>query len=257
MIGSALAPAVIDPIVLDLPIRDLATEINSEHEAVSGATWCALEHARRCGELLVKAKAQFSRHGKWQGWLAEHCTLSDRTARSYMRIAKHWSKIEAKRQHDADLSLREALKYLSVPRQAHNSGDFEWFTPIEIIDGAREVLGSIDLDPASTGRANTVVQAERFYTIEDDGLSKEKAWSGTIFLNPPFANPIVSRFCEKLTDSVRTGAVPAAIVLINNCTETQWFAALTREASALCFPVGRVAFWKPDRVVTDTPLQGQ
>ena len=244
------------PLIVVAPVRDLAGEINAEHEAVRRFIWSALDHAHNCGDLLVEAKAQAG-HGHWKDWLAENCPgFSGRTASAYMNISRNWDEIEAlKRQHDADLSLSAALKHLGVPRQAHNTGDYEWFTPPEILDAAREVLGSIQLDPASTPRANEVVKAKRFFTIEDDALQQK--WTGTVYMNPPFANGTVSEFCQKLTDSVRSGAVPAAIVLINNCTETRWFTALAREAAGLCFPVGRVAFWKPDRVITDTPLQGQ
>ena len=36
------------------------------------------------------------------------------------------------------------------PRVVFNTGDAEWYTPPEIIERVREVLGEIDLDPAKT-----------------------------------------------------------------------------------------------------------
>ena len=235
-------------------------EIRREHEAVCQATRSGLEHARTAGELLITVKNTALRHGEWLRFLAEQCpAVSPRVAQAYMRVARHWPAIEAaaNTKQDSHLTLRDALKLLAdgTPRQAHNTGDFEWYTPKDYIVAARAVLGAIDLDPASSEAANAVVQADRFYSQQDDGLAQE--WRGRVWMNPPYANTLVSLFCEKLVDAVQAGRVPAAIVLANNCTETRWFAALTRAASGLCFPVGRVRFWKADQIVRETPLQGQ
>jgi phage N-6-adenine-methyltransferase len=139
-------------------------------------------------------------------------------------------------------------------RLVHNSGDFEWYTPADYIAAARSVLGAIDLDPASTTTANAVVQAATFYSLEDDGLAHD--WHGRVWMNPPYVNALVTQFCEKLAASVQAGTVTAAIVLVNNATDTQWFRTLIDVAPAICFPTGRVRFWKPAQT-TDAPLQGQ
>lgn len=66
---------------------------------------------------------------------------------------------------------------------AYQSKSMEHYTPSLLIQAAREVLGGIDLDPASCALANTTVRADRYYSREDDGLSKP--WSGRVWLNPP------------------------------------------------------------------------
>jgi phage N-6-adenine-methyltransferase len=145
----------------------------------------------------------------------------------------------------------EAVK--SKPHVANNSGDNEWYTPKEYIEAARQVLGEIDLDPASNPLANDIVQAAKFYTSEDTGLDKD--WCGTVWMNPPYESGLIGQFAEKLCDSYASGNVTSAIVLVNNATETRWFQSLAEQASAACFPKGRVKFWHPRKVAV--PLQGQ
>jgi hypothetical protein len=145
----------------------------------------------------------------------------------------------------------EAVK--AKPHVANNSGDNEWYTPKEYIEAARQVLGEIALDPASNPLANDIVQAATFYTVEDTGLDKD--WFGTVWMNPPYESGLIGQFAEKLCDSYASGNVTDAIVLVNNATETRWFQSLAEQASAACFPKGRVKFWHPRKVAV--PLQGQ
>lgn len=137
---------------------------------------------------------------------------------------------------------------------SHNSGENEWYTPAEYLHAAREVMGGIDLDPASTREANTIVQAEQFCTIADDGLTQD--WYGRVWLNPPYAQPLIGKFAEKLVDEYVRDNIEQACVLVNNATETEWFLHMASVANAFCFPKTRIKFWAPDRS-TASPLQGQ
>ena len=66
----------------------------------------------------------------------------------------------------------------------HSSESVEHYSPVEVVDAARELMGGIDLDPASSELANSYIRARRFFTEEDNGL--RKLWKGgRIFLNPP------------------------------------------------------------------------
>ncbi len=141
------------------------------------------------------------------------------------------------------------------PHVRSNSGDNEWYTPPEYIEAAREVMGAIDLDPASSAIANTVVQAERFYSLDDDGLAQP--WTGRIWMNPPYGRSLIEDFCWKLASSYSSGDVEQACALVNNATETEWFQGLGAAASAACLPRGRIRYWFPGGKGSGAPLQGQ
>ncbi len=64
----------------------------------------------------------------------------------------------------------------------HSSDTNEWYTPAYIIEMVREVMGSIDLDPASCPLAQETVKAKE--AIYEDSLNK--TWVGSnVYLNPP------------------------------------------------------------------------
>lgn len=114
----------------------------------------------------------------------------------------------------------KAIQEVKKPHVTINSHDDEWYTPAVYIEAAREVMGSIDLDPASNDFANETVKAAVYYDEAMNGL--ERDWYGNIWLNPPYSSVLIQKFAEKLADSL----FEQAIVLVNNATET---AALTSD----------------------------
>lgn len=148
----------------------------------------------------------------------------------------------------------KTVKEATRAHVANNSGNNEWYTPDEFIVAAREVMGRIDLDPASNPIANEHVQAAVYYSIEDDGLTKQ--WTGKVWMNPPYESKLIIQFAEKLCSEYTAGNVQEAIVLVNNATETKWFQGIAHRARAICFPQSRIRFWYPGKTEA-APLQGQ
>lgn len=146
------------------------------------------------------------------------------------------------------------LEALDNVRGTGGTGENEWFTPPEFIAMARAVLGGIDLDPATHELAQATVQAAQYFTKDDDGLQHE--WHGRVWLNPPYAQPMIAQFVSKMVTERLAGHVTAGIMLTHNYTDTSWFHEAATTADAICFTRGRVKFYEPDGDVA-APTQGQ
>ena len=139
-------------------------------------------------------------------------------------------------------------------RGTFGTGENEWFTPIQYIDAARDVMGGIDLDPATHPVAQRRIKAKTFYTAGDNGLSRP--WHGRVWLNPPYAQPLIADFVDKLVEEYAAGRVEQAIMLTHNYTDSAWFHAAATSAALICFTRGRVKFLDPNGSEC-APTQGQ
>lgn len=151
----------------------------------------------------------------------------------------------------------EEAKRLREARQNHRAmgtGENEWYTPPTYIDLAREVLDGFDLDPASSPIAQETVRAAQYFTVDDNGLTKP--WDGTVWLNPPYSQPDITHFVEKLVHEVSAGRCSAAILLTHNYTDTAWFHHAATACQAICFTRGRIRFVSPTGQLA-SPTQGQ
>lgn len=235
-------------------------------EAANHAAEIKLRAERKAGELLAqleRSKGGDSRSFQPGTSVSEYNTvltendIAPVTAHRWQAVAKlpepvFERHIEKTRDSGAELTTAGVLRLM--PHVSHNSGENEWYTPVEYIEAARCVMGGIDVDPASSEKANEIVKARLFYSIEDDGLSQP--WRGRVWMNPPYAADLVRGFASRYRDFVRDGSIEQGIVLVNNATETAWFGVLVDASCAVVFPQSRVKFWKPDGS-TGAPLQGQ
>ena len=105
---------------------------------------------------------------------------------------------------DACAEHEEAIRAELMSPDQHvnqNSGEVEWYTPPWLLERVKRVLGTIDLDPASCSTANLNVGASRFYTADDDGLSR--LWDGTVWMNHPYGKSEKACPKTKLTKEYR------------------------------------------------------
>lgn len=173
------------------------------------------------------------------------------------RITRKPQLVKVKLIDDSDAGkagAKERAKEIQPVRGTTGTGDNEWYTPVEHIERARRVLGTIDLDPASSDLANETVRADSIFDEEMDGLARE--WHGNVWLNPPYAQPAIEHFARKTVSEWEAGRITAAIVLTHNYTDTIWFQLLAKSATALCFTKGRIKFYNPDGDIA-APTQGQ
>jgi len=143
---------------------------------------------------------------------------------------------------DSDTAELTTAGLLRRPDAALRSSEaVEWYTPPQYIAAVREVLGGIDLDPASSLQANKVVKAKQFCGKDSDGLTCD--WPGRVFLNPPYGGASAA-FATKLVQQYEAGPTSAAILLVNaNSTDAGWFQPLW--AYTLCFTNHRIDFVSP------------
>ena len=169
-------------------------------------------------------------------------------------LARRVANLSPEKFKDVQASVVTLAKMTQPPKGTLGTGDNEWYTPTEYLDAARIVLKTIDLDPASSEQANRTVQATRFYSQQENGLLHP--WFGTVWLNPPYAQPLIGQFIEKLLEELTAKRTTAALVLTHNYTDTAWFHRAASHANALCFTRGRIAFLDPDGKPA-APTQGQ
>lgn len=227
-------------------------------ELINSATEFKLRCERRLGEMLTN-EIQQGGHNKKQSptpltLLSDVGIDRNLSARAQRIAAVPEAKFEAAiatiKDEERDLTRRAFETITSMAHVGYNAGDNEWYTPKEIVESSRLVMERIDLDPASSEDAQRIIKANRYFTIDNSSLNVP--WEGNVWLNPPYAQPAISQFIDKLVDEK---GVHEWMALTNNATETAWGQRLLSSADAACFPSGRIKFWHPSK--ESVPLQGQ
>lgn len=165
-------------------------------------------------------------------------------------------------QPDGQMTIFDKLPLIERARYAHedamlSSVSDDWYTPPQWIALAREVMGSIDLDPASCHEANAkYVKASKWYDIVRNGLDLNNPWNGNVWLNPPYGRGenSASSFVSRLCNEYRSGAVKQAITCLNVASMgalwfQNWLPALS---PSHLVARGRVNFLPPASLVKES-----
>ena len=95
------------------------------------------------------------------------------------------------------------------------SKSIEWGTPQDLFDELDREF-HFTLDPCATPES---AKCEKFYTIEQDGLSK--SWAGErVFMNPPYGRPL-KQWVKKAYEESQKGAI--VVCLLPSRTDVRWF----------------------------------
>lgn len=114
--------------------------------------------------------------------------------------------------------------------ESSSNQSVDWYTPKWIFDaiGLR-----FDLDPCQPIGGIDWIPADRYLTIEDDGLLTP--WHGRVWLNPPYGK-LTKQWLEKMHNH-RNG-----ISLVFARTDCAWFHSYCAKADAILFLSGRIKF---------------
>lgn len=247
--------------------REYARKIKAAIEAQNATQTVVLLAEARIGAELKAAqeRGELARHGGDRKSIKPRTSGLDGATLDSLGIPSQRASEMRQLADIGEVGIREAARVANgagepltrsavFNHRAQGTGENEWYTPAEYVEAARLVMGGIDLDPASSETANRTVKASRILTQEQNGLAV--SWHGRVWLNPPYAQPWIAQFAEKMVEEFKSGRVRDAITLTHNYTDTQWFHALAGSAAAVCFTRGRIGFLSPDGKRA-APTQGQ
>lgn len=127
----------------------------------------------------------------------------------------------------------------------------EYQTPKKYIIAAKEVMGSIDLDAASSEINNLRIKATHYFSKENSALG-QSWYADTIWLNPPYSKPNLTLFTNDLIRCHANIINNQIIYLVPSYTSENWYHKCLTYCSAICLPNHRINFLI-NKKVKDSP----
>ena len=220
---------IADELGYECPERLLPDLDEEEARIMARALNLARRHLDREQKRQVIADQLLETPERSSRWIAKMLGVSDKTVgsvREQLRSGAEFPHLSTVVGHDGK----------SYPGDVNH----ERYTPSAIVDAVRRVFGQIDLDPASSTKANKVVQAKSIFTKRINGLRRR--WHGRVFLNPPFDD--WPSWVAKLNQEIEAGRVKEAIVI--GPANISAFCPLFKRTSLLFIPRERPKYYDPD-----------
>jgi phage N-6-adenine-methyltransferase len=155
---------------------------------------------------------------------------------------------------------KNKLAYIGRKPGTESRDSDSWFTPNTYVELVRGALGgNIDFDPFSSIEAQRTIQAGEFYTKEVDAFRTPWPTSRTVFMNPPYSKGFCTLAVQAFLAHFDAGKIRRGIILVNNATDTTWWAGLTNHpgCAGLCLTHGRIGFENVDGKVISGNTRGQ
>ena len=120
----------------------------------------------------------------------------------------------------------------------------ERYTPIEIIDA----VGPFDLDPCAPIDPFNITAARMINRVQNSLI---RAWSGRVWLNPPYSSPLFEQFIDRMIDHNN------GVALLPNRFDIQLYQnKILPNISSIFLFSGRVRFYTPDGTLMGSPNWG-
>lgn len=244
----------------DADLRVIARRIRQAHAQVESVCYQGVLEALVAGDYLHLLK-RAAPHGSWsklRGQLLPN--LSERTCQRYMDLSRilrsvpglilgppgePWSKatrasvltvlrdsgltsirkVLASVKSDTkaiEVSREEAVP-IALPRE-FDTNEEEWISPPELVHGAIELFGAIDLDPCGATDPRWQLTSCATLTKADDALRTDLAWWGRMFIHPPRSQ--TQAFVERAVNAVMDGGAEEALIVLPALTDATYMDVL-------------------------------
>ena len=144
---------------------------------------------------------------------------SERTARELGRLPAEeqpvaWEYLVNDGGQSKPITFKDVREYIE---EKQRTGPDEHLTDPDIFAFIYLVLHGISLDPCAPVNLSDRLTAQEYYSIDDDGLSKD--WFGRVFVHPPISK--TTEFVEKAILEFNAGKIDACALYLpaNHCAE--------------------------------------